>query len=472
MDVSKQIREKFEEMKGSDRHIYLIRNSGRFYVYRIIYGSDREGKRKKLKSEYIGRFTEEGAYIKKGASKEEKQLELAKAIISRYGGTVSLPRRLIDEESADEETDGRSLIPSEEEEKALTILSMNGRARVSSIARLIKRSPQSTVRLVKKLEDKYDIRYTSEVDVNKLGYLEFLIFIKFKDEVPPANRIKEVFEKEPAVQFCATLKGDYDVLLYVLFEAFEADYFTKADIDLYNMRLRAFPDSMATWYVKTVHTVYGLVPIRDQFFDVLKGRVWHRTVHTPRPRLGEILQREYTTLKALNSNANINFQDMDKENGLPNGTSRYSYYRLLQQGTLHRVTISMGRTPILYTAIVYMNRQLPASFAKTRNNFRRNVIADNAKTKANRYTAILDVDDPDGVFLFVPVYRDETLEDKIDALRSEVEGVTFTTQAIMTSILVGNLCHRRFDNAYAVQYENLVKANELPHKERVSYDKL
>lgn len=471
MDIPRAIRDKFEEMKREDRHLYLIKNSGRLYVYRIVYGPGSGGKRKQLKSDYLGRFTDEGAYIKKGATRQEKQLELAKAIISKYGGTVTLPRQVSDSEAEDEIKE-RGLVPGEEEEKILTALSMNGRARISSIAKLLGKSSQSIVRTVKRIEAKYGVSYISEVDTNKLGYLEYIIFIKFKSEIPPAEKIKEVFEKEPAVQFCATLKGDYDVLLYVLFEAFEADYFTKADIDLYNMRLRAFPNDQATWYVKTVHSTYGLIPIRDQFFDVLKGRVWHRTVHTPRPRLGELLQREYTTLRALNSHANKRFQDIDRENGLPAGTSRYSYYRLLQQGMLRRATISMGKTPILYTAVINMNKQIPSEYEKTRNKFRINAIAENERTKSNRYSLIADVDDPDGVYMFAPVYRGELLEDKLDLLKSEVEGATFTVQAIIVSTLVGGICYRKFDNTYSVQYENLVKANALPIKERIQYDKL
>ena len=64
----------------------------------------------------------------------------------------------------------------ESEESILRILSMNGRASIPLIAKMTGISPAAAGYHVKKIEEKYGIRYLSEIYMNRLGYADSVIF--------------------------------------------------------------------------------------------------------------------------------------------------------------------------------------------------------------------------------------------------------------------------------------------------------
>ncbi|MDE1857389.1 MAG: hypothetical protein KGH98_04930, partial [Candidatus Micrarchaeota archaeon] len=63
------------------------------------------------------------------------------------------------------------------------------------------------------------------------------------------------------------------------------------------------------------------------------------------------------------------------------------------------------------------------------------------------------------------------INDRVDVLKTKVEGAELTTMVI-TDVLVGNLSHRRFDNTYSEQYKILLSEKLVEQKENIKYDKL
>src|SRR5271155_6106732 len=99
------------------------------------------------------------------------------------------------------------------------MLSMDGRAALDSIGKKIKLTKHPTYRRVKGLEDRFGIRYLAEIDTEKLGYLKFMIFVKFLDKLPSNDEITAAIKNEPRIQFAATLTGgEYNLMLYLLVE--------------------------------------------------------------------------------------------------------------------------------------------------------------------------------------------------------------------------------------------------------------
>ena len=72
----------------------------------------------------------------------------------------------------------------EAENRILTTLSMNGRATLKFIGKQIGLTKHPTYRRVRQIEEKYGIKYIAEIDVKKLGYLSFLVLIKFLGKIP------------------------------------------------------------------------------------------------------------------------------------------------------------------------------------------------------------------------------------------------------------------------------------------------
>ncbi|EQD59169.1 transcriptional regulator, AsnC family, partial [mine drainage metagenome] len=114
--------------------------------------------------------------------------------------------------------------------------------------------------------------------------------------MPEAHKIKEVLEKEPRIQFAALLKGKYHLFMYLF-----AENTKTLDDTLYSIRSdEVFANIRSLWQVSYITYAYGYTPIRQEFFDLLKERVWHRSKEHPKRKPEQILQREYDVLRILN----------------------------------------------------------------------------------------------------------------------------------------------------------------------------
>ncbi len=463
--IPKLVAEKYTELKAEYGNIYLSKIGGRFYLYKVSYADQGKAGNKSRTSEYFGRITEQGAFIKKSATKEEKELEKAMAIVKSHGMLLEPQKQNERPIKSGSETVAPTV--TEEEAKILTILSMNGRARMKSIGKLLGISAQAATRKVKALEIKYGLKYTAEFDPYKIGFQEYVVLIKFLDKVPTTEELRAAFEPLPMVQLCALVKGEYDVLLYVV-----ADMEIKAgESGLDVLRNRALQNYQCLWYVKAVLATYGFIPTRPQFFEMLADRIWHRRPDLKKPPLYSIFERDYKVLKDLNINGKKSYQDIDKDNGLPQGSARYSYYKMLESGLLKRVTICQTNLPVSYVGIIQFNRLYIPAFQASRDNLRFDVIADD-NLVSNRYTAIFNVRDPDGVLLIMPMFRGGNLNKKTDELKSKLKGVEFSN-TVITGLIVGDFCYRRFDNSYSMQYENLAREKKIEtEKRRIPYSEL
>ena len=121
---------------------------------------------------------------------------------------------------------------------------------------------------------------------------------------------------------------------------------------------------MVTTYVDK----YGYVPLRDEFFELLKSRVWQRTKETPRPSRGQLLKSEYAVLRELNSSGEASFSKIDKKYDLNKGNARYTYEKLKERRkytyeeiadkkVLLRNTLTMDNLAVRYNTILIMEIQ-------------------------------------------------------------------------------------------------------------------
>ena len=165
-------------------------------------------------SEYLGKITPDGRFIRKIPSLS-KDLGKAMAIIESYGGTVTLPEKREAEPIATLE-----LEVSEVDEKLLTVMSMNARADMSYFGKQVGLTASATYSRVKHLEKRYGIKYLPEIDIRKLGYLTYLIFVKFTEKAPNSEILRKELEKQPAIQVAMLTQGRYDLVMYVLIQAY------------------------------------------------------------------------------------------------------------------------------------------------------------------------------------------------------------------------------------------------------------
>jgi hypothetical protein len=75
---------------------------------------------------------------------------------------------------------------------------------------------------------------------------------------------------------------------------------------------------------------------------------------------------------------------------------------------------------------------------------------------------------PDGIFYLFPVLKEEDMERIEHELSNTIKGVKFDS-LIVESIIVGNICYRKFDNLYRDQYVSLVKRKSIQVQTRIIY---
>ncbi|MDE1856570.1 MAG: AsnC family transcriptional regulator [Candidatus Micrarchaeota archaeon] len=443
--VPKKVNITFERMKKEYKNLVLISKNGHYYVYRNRSYWDKAAKRPRVETSYLGLIEENGIFKEKRAI-SSNAIERAKHIIESIGGKVTLPAAT---ESVVPVPEIKPEDINEVDRRILKALSMNARLPAGKIGKLVGLSPQATYRRIKFLGEKLGIKYILELNTNRLGYIDLLAFVKFDGKLPSPKEIKDAFEKEPYIQFCALLKGDYDIMLYIL-----ADKDLEAtDVILDKILKNTLVDYTLSWDIKIVLLPYNFIPIREQFFDVLERRVWKKSKESPRPKPTDIRLREYLLLKGLNSNSVERFRRIDVRYNLENGNSRYSYFDLLDRKIISRPTITMTKLPIQYNAIIEMAVWQRGEYERTKNYYRLDLIND-TKYPINKYSLAYGIRDPNGVFLIMPIMENNDLENTVANLGNNVRGVKFKTFMI-TSVLIGNLCYRLFDNFYSMQYVDL-----------------
>ena len=151
---------------------------------------------------------------------------------------------------------------------------------------------------IQKIEQKYGIQYITPLEPTKYGYTTYIAFVKFKDNIPDSDLIRVVLESEGRIQLVLLTKGQFDMVIALLAK-------DNRDVIYLVDRLKTatvFKNYESEWFVSPRYNIFGIVPIRAKFFDLLEGQIWKRTKYSPRPEKGNLTYREFAVLKELNDN--------------------------------------------------------------------------------------------------------------------------------------------------------------------------
>jgi len=461
-DAPARVKDAFEEIKKKyPFYVALANISSRYYVYRRTSRWDK-GKGKAIAvSEYLGRIKDDGTYIKSRES-AKNELEKARAVILKYGGTVNVPEKVMQPKWQAEKE--RKLINADEaDKKILMALSMNSRISVPYMSKLMDIKGVNIPHRIRRLERKYGIRYFAVIEPGKLDFVELMAFIKFENNIPSLKEIKDALDKNPHVQFAMLTTGDYDVLIYFLAE--------KSAIGgtIWELENNAFPNYDTEWHVSVFIRHNGYIPMRGRFLDeVLKNKVWYKNKDSLKAPPEKITQREYAVLHELNLNGKEDFTNIDKKYGFDIGRSQYTYHQLKESKTIYRMTISMQNLPIKYIALLQLSIINREKFRAGRPKLLLN-IAEKEPGLINKYALVGDVDHPRGAIFLAPIMEEEQLE-KIRSELQKIEGTKLRV-TIGRDTIVGSLCFRRYDNAHSTQYQVLREEYKMPvEKERLDYE--
>lgn len=459
-DIPKKVSTTFGRLRAESKERLVLKMiHGKYYLYKEHGIWLKEKRRTKTISEYVGKISANGLYIKRKLSAKD-DLENAVNLISVHGGEIIWHEN---GESHGEIQARQPRISKGTDLKLLTALSMNSRLNSSELAPLAGLSEKAAYLRTKALENDLGIGYILEINTEKLGYTNYLLLVKFEGKAPAANDVKRAFANEPRIQFAAVTKGEYDLVAYLL----DVDYVSAID----NFRALILKTGLAKyrakWNLIPFAQTYSFVPLRREFIeDVIRTKRWRRGRESTSPKQDEILNREFIVLKELNENSTESFSRIDRRYGLNRGTSRYAYSSLKAQGIIVRPTISITNLRMKYIGMI----QIMDIDEKTVEENRHKSLADLIEygKLTNKYCLSGNIGIPDGAIRFLPVFNDGYLDDVTKTLEKELAGSS-VRNLIVTDILVGSLCYRRFDNDYSRQYKLLVGLGKAVARKPASY---
>lgn len=466
-----KVRETYNTLKKSLTFSTRLQvNNGRYYVYKQLTIWDKNAKKGKSQAKYLGKILRDGTFVRK-INQNTDDLDIAKAIIIAHGGTVKLPLVVKPEEVT------KPTILEDTDKIILTNLSMNCRMPISEIAKRAGITTTATIYKKRNLEKKFGIRYLSSINIHSLGFSYYIAWVKYDGKKPNINELKTAIEKEKRAQLALLTTGKYDMLLYIVAEN---------DEELNNVIFRihncdALKNCISSWMASVYVDEYGYVPLRDDFFELIKDKVWHKTKDTPRPKQNQILKSEYAVLRELNTDGNISFSKIDEKYDLNKGNARYTYERLKEKHiyaheslqnrrTLLRNTLTMRNLDIKYDAIVIMEILNSKEFQQCEESLFYYVIKDTDRNIVNRFSAMGDITTPYGMLFITPIFNENELENISEELNERIKGVKFET-LIVTDVLIGSLSYRRFDNTHSRQYAELIRLYKMePKSKLINYE--
>ena len=348
----------------------------------------------------------------------------------------------------------------------LTFLSMNARAPVKNIAKSVGSTTNATDYRIKKLEKRFGIRYLSEIDMLKIRFNSYVSFVKFKNKVPSIDEVRKALEEIPEVQLVLATSGDYHLVVFL----YSMDNGLLSSLMYHITTVTDLKNYEAEWYTTINWQTYGVLPIRDKFFDLLMRVTWKRTKESPKPAPGELTQRECIVLRGVNLDGAVTFAAMDENNKWDKGTSRYTYLRLVDKGIIKRITIDMTVLPIKQHAVLIMRSIQGKAFIESRELLLSNIIKDDIYDIKKGYSSVSDIENPHGILLLTSVMKNTKLEDIKTEINSKIKGIELR-ELIVSEVIIGSICNRRFDNEYAIQYETLIKMRKVIMPERKEYNK-
>lgn len=498
-DLPAAIKRALEELEHrlGRRLSVLKQHKGRYYVYSYMNAKDRNTGASRSLTSYVGTLTQEGEFAppkRKEAlvvsdsgniGKEVKRT--VKTLQEKYKSMAVVPvgnkLYLYNTEFPEEphfigmvEKDGTFLehaYPAKGQNRLgevdsgiLRSLSMNSRLSIKRMADIAHTNTYTARSRKAALEKKFGIRYLAEVDLEELGYNQYICFIRFEGAIPGTETLRGALSKEPRIQMAALVKGKYDLIMYWVAK-------DNNDITMATYQLRQGPlkDYKAEWYISPYNNYYGYIPMRDEFFDMVeKDKVWYREKDEPRKPKGKMTYSEYVTLRELNTNGDSDFTEIAERFRLKPYNVQYAYRALKEKYKfIERMTLTMHSIPARYNAVFIMKIADMAAFQDTRKELMLNVIEE--RTPINKYILEGDISVPDGVIFIAPILSDNDLENLKVSLLNNVKGIEIE-EMIMTDVIVGRLCYRLFDNMYSTQYKPLVERYKVKtYRKRVIYDK-
>ena len=198
----------------------------------------------------------------------------------------------------------------------------------SSLTKLAKKADCSVVtaaRIMNKLAEKLDIRFTMEIDMDRLGLSDrHILTVKFK-KVPDELFLESLFKDDSYAQDVYLTKGSFDLLIFAAADT--PINYTLWETNLATNLSEYLPDFRPSEFF---FPQLGFVPLNDEFVNFIREEI-------------KADKYDKQILRLLNMNCRMRYRDISKRVGLKEDTIRYRLFRLIRKGIIRRFTIAAQR---------------------------------------------------------------------------------------------------------------------------------
>ncbi|MDE1873589.1 MAG: Lrp/AsnC family transcriptional regulator [Candidatus Micrarchaeota archaeon] len=202
-------------------------------------------------------------------------------------------------------------------------LSADSRASLTSLAKAAGCSAATTNKLLDRLVERLDVRFTLEIDMDKLGLAErHIITVKFAKK-PDDAVLSDFFKNDAYAQDVYKTKGDFDLLVFAAADT-PGDYL-KWETDLAIGLSDYLPELRPSEFV---FPHLGYMPLNSSFVNFVGEEM-------------KIDSKDRRILEILNSNARTSYRKMSERLGINEDTVRYRVFKLQRKGIIRRFTVAV-----------------------------------------------------------------------------------------------------------------------------------
>lgn len=250
--------------------------------------------------------------------------------------------------------------------KILRSLSENSRITLTELARNVGLSRKAVTDKLARLERELGIRYTLELNEDKLGFFNpHMIMVKFKKR-PSDGYLKETFGRFHVPQIVATIKGTYDMFVY-------ANAQSRDEYVHWDKGMQIFlADYGVSWNPSEVAwNPLGFYPLRNALIERL-----------------DLPQKYKSLLMLLNANSRASFQELSKQTGMHFTTVAYNFRKLLKLGYIKRFTLVMRKFEPLTLMTIFGKYIISSRFEQDARSTRDFFRSDDNNSLISRYLIV------------------------------------------------------------------------------------
>ncbi len=377
----------------------------------------------------------------------------------------------------------------------MRLLSIDGRMSFQRLGDLLGVSKITAYNLFLEVKEQYGLVFVPEININEIwkyeflkmsshkstkkelkeealekleefGFQEYMVFYKFINGMPtdeeinsyinnpgvPESLMKESkvqhykISKEylPLVQYACRLKGEYDIMLFVL----ARDY---RELDVF---LRRFGTALGKYTkhcsVNRVRNELGFFPIKREAVERFQISETYKQILLGLTDDGrQSIKKIATTMKTKPETLVYGMERLTRTNLL----TRVSYYETKPTNNIN--------------ALVIMEIIDQLGWSETREKLFMKMVTDSdSNGKHTEYLYLSYFDHPNGIVAIMSFANNTDLDSFINFLYNNVKGINVKYYQ-MTSTINGNLGIRDFDMKYSSHYKMLERAKLMPRVKRL-----